>query len=377
MTSVWVTDASLVTALGNDLEQTWQHLLDNKTAIHPVKRFNTDQYAHRPAACIKSLDNTGKTSMIHALLDMLFAGNHSIPADALLITATTKSGVDSLEKLRQGRAIQSPDYMLNHFPEIVAHRLGLTHAGFNISAACASSTIAVARGAGLIAAGKAEAVLICCLDLLTEFVYAGFTALQILSSDPCRPFDRHRQGMSLGEGAAYLLLMSEQRARRQHRKHLGSISGWGVAGDAAHITAPARDGCGLVLAVNQALETAQLDKSQITAISAHGTGTVYNDLMELTAFERIFNERRVPIYGIKGAIGHTLGAAGGIEAALGLKVLQSQTQPPTKGLSEPEERAQKLVSPVAQSISGEHLLSTNSGFGGINAALILKKGADL
>ena len=160
-------------------------------------------------------------------------------------------------------------------------------------------------------------------------------------------------------------------SQREKRGRLGTILGWGVANDAAHITAPAKSGRGLIQAIQQALETAGRKAEEIAAVNAHGTGTVYNDIMELTAFRKIFGERKVPLYSVKGAIGHTLGAAGGIEVALGLKTLAAQTVPPTVGLREPMKEAVPLVSREPQPFSGDCLLTTNSGFGGINAALIL------
>jgi 3-oxoacyl-[acyl-carrier-protein] synthase II len=152
------------------------------------------------------------------------------------------------------------------------------------------------------------------------------------------------------------------------------VLGWGVANDATHITAPARDGCGLILAVRQALAKAELCANAVSAISAHGTGTVYNDLMELTAFATVFGAHRVPIHSVKGAIGHTLGAAGGIEVALGFKALTAGTVPPTAGFRTPEAGAEDIVSSQAVSFAGDVLLTTNSGFGGVNAALLLGKG---
>ncbi len=214
-------------------------------------------------------------------------------------------------------------------------------------------------------------MLVCCVDLVTEFIFSGFSALKALSPIPCQPFDRNRQGLSVGEGAAALLLMSEERAKREHRRPLGTIQGWGMANDASHITAPAKSGCGLVQAISQALRMAQKQPEEITAINAHGTGTIYNDLMELTAFRQIFGERKIPIYSVKGAVGHCLGAAGGIEAALGLETLSAQLVPPTAGLVTPMEEAIGQVSSEPVTISGDTLLTTNSGFGGINAALVL------
>jgi 3-oxoacyl-[acyl-carrier-protein] synthase II len=279
--------------------------------------------------------------------------------------------------MRQKIPADPNDILLASIPGIASNKLGLKGRAINISAACASSSIAIARGAALIATGRADAVLVCCLDVVTEFVFSGFSSLKALSPIPCMPFDRKRNGLSLGEGAATLMLMSRERAEREGRPHLGTVSGWGIAGDAHHITAPARDGSGLIKAVRSALRSAMLEEGDISAISAHGTGTIYNDRMELTAFRHLFGRRKVPVYSVKGAIGHTMGAAGGIEVALGLKTLSEKVVPPTVGLSNPEDDAADLVSVSAREMTGDYLLTTNSGFGGTNAAIILKRGEEM
>ncbi|RLC19620.1 MAG: beta-ketoacyl-[acyl-carrier-protein] synthase family protein [Deltaproteobacteria bacterium] len=369
--SVWITDAVTVTALGNTLWESWQGIVAGQTAIRPVRRFSVDSCNARVAACIEGLEPSGEHSMIHALTERLLTSIGPVPSDALLITATTKSGIDNLERLHQGVSADDQDILLTSIADTVSQKLGLTGKGINISAACASSAIAVARGAGQIASGMAEAVLICCLDIVTEFVFSGFSCLRAMSPEPCRPFDRDRDGLSLGEGAAALLLMSKERACREGRECLGTVMGWGAANDATHLTAPARDGCGLIQAISQAVKKAGLKAEDIATISAHGTGTIYNDMMELTAFREVFGNRKIPVYSIKGAIGHTLGAAGGIEVAVGLKTLSEQIAPPSVGLAHPEGWASGRVSPEPADISGEFLLTTNSGFGGINAAIIL------
>ena len=260
-------------------------------------------------------------------------------------------------------------------PRFIARRLGLAAEGVNINAACASSTIAVAKAASLIRSGRAGSVLVCCIDVITDFVFSGFSALQALSPQPCRPFDRNRNGLTLGEGAAALQFMSAERAAAQQRRSLATVVGWGMSNDATHVTAPARDGSGLIRAIDKALQMSRLKPEQIAAVSAHGTGTVYNDAMEMTAFNHVFGDRALPVYSVKGAIGHTLGAAGGIEVALAARALSEGAVPPTVGLLHPEPQAESMVSPRPQNLSGSHLLTTNSGFGGINAAIILKSGS--
>jgi 3-oxoacyl-[acyl-carrier-protein] synthase II len=216
--------------------------------------------------------------------------------------------------------------------------------------------------------------LVCGLDVVSEFIFSGFSALKALSPNCCRPFDTTRNGLHLGEGGAYLLLMSDTRCRRERCRPLGTLRAWGVAGDASHITAPSREGEGLVLAVHQALQRGQVAPAEIGAISAHGTGSVYNDAMELTAFSKVF-DRPVPLHSVKGATGHTMGASGAIETILGLRSLDEGYIPPTVGLQQPDEPAQGWVAKEKQSLRGDLLLNTNSGFGGINAAVILERGA--
>jgi len=368
-----VTDAAVVTALGASLENLWARLLFRETAIHPIARFPVDrkQYRSKVAAVINDLNPRPGRSLMTDLLDRLADQVDSVPKDAVLITATIKSGIDNLESECRGTPTGMQDILLTSLADHLGARLGLKKNGTCISASCASSTIAVARGAALIASGQADAVLICCADIVSEYVFSGFSALKALAPDPCRPFDDNRQGLSLGEGAAALLLMSPKRAEQEGRGRLGTVCGWGITNDASHITAPVRGGAGLALAIDKALASAQQTADDIAAICAHGTGTIYNDRMELDAFNKIFIGRRLPVFSVKGAIGHTLGAAGGIETALGLRTLATQIAPPTVGFAFPEKGAEGLVSRDQQAIAGDFLLTTNSGFGGINAALVL------
>ncbi|PLY00937.1 MAG: beta-ketoacyl synthase [Desulfuromonas sp.] len=376
MTQVTITAATAVTPLGDTPESTWQGLLAGRSAIAPVSRFDCSRYHAGIAAVIPDLAAAQGTSLCTPLLERLLDGFPAVPSDARLLLASTKGPIDLLERSQRAGALPGREVLAEALLDALRQRFELTAKGININAACASSTIALARAGALIASGRAECVLVVCLDLVSEFVLAGFSALKGLSPTPSRPFDRERDGLSLGEGAAALLLMSQERAQHEGRPMLGRLLGWGVANDANHITAPARDGSGLIAAVEQALQTAQLEHDAVAAISAHGTGTVYNDAMELTAFASLFGARPLPLNSIKGAIGHTLGAAGGIEAALALTALREQLLAPTVGLGQAEEGTPQQVSSIAQSFSGDVLLSTNSGFGGINAALLLAAGED-
>ena len=367
-----ITRASSVTALSNTSEGLWEQLLVGASAIRPVRRFPTDRWTATHAACIDGLDLAEEGAMVNDLLGCLFDGWGRLPADTRIVTATAKAGIDAFEAACRGGPPGDMQVLLpSYLPGLVGRKLGLKDQGVNISAACASSTIALARAAAMIASGRSEVVLVCCVDLMTEFIFSGFAALKALSDEPCRPFDQGRKGLTLGEGAAAVLLMSARRARSENRLGLARVCGWGISNDAAHITAPARDGAGLVRAVRAALAMAGIGPEAVAAISAHGTGTVYNDLMELVAFDQVFGSRALPVGSVKGAIGHALGAAGGIEVALAVKMLAEQRMPGTVGMHTPMAEAAGRVRPRPTAISGEYLLSTNSGFGGVNAALLL------
>ncbi|MBN2418848.1 MAG: beta-ketoacyl-[acyl-carrier-protein] synthase family protein, partial [Deltaproteobacteria bacterium] len=254
-------------------------------------------------------------------------------------------------------------------------KLSLRGESLHVSAACASSTVAIARGAALIESGRCDSVLVCCFDLVTEFVFSGFCSLQAMSPNPCTPFDKNRKGMSIGEGAACLLLMNSQKADEMHKKNMGMLLGWAVTNDATHITRPDQDGYGLSLAIEKSLAMAGLSVASISAVCAHGTGTLYNDSMEIASYKKVFGKRNIPVFSVKGAIGHTLGAAGGIETAVSLKCLSENIIPPTTGFTEPEKGAEGLVSSDAVNAEISYILSTNSGFNGVNSTVILGKGA--
>jgi 3-oxoacyl-[acyl-carrier-protein] synthase II len=370
-----LTHVTAITALG-DLDATYKELIGGKTGIHRIDRFSTSRYSTHIAACIRDLTPSSSRSMIHQLVHKLLLGIPELPKDTLVITATTKGGVDILERRCRGENTDFKDVFPSSISNSISEKLGLENPGFNISAACASSAIAVSQGAMLISTGKFEVVLILCLDLVTEFVFSGFSALQILSNSPCKPFDRNRCGLSLGEGGAAILMMNEKRAGEFGYPCMARVQGWGIASDASNITAPAKNGIGLSLAIRQAIHKSGLNPDSISAIHAHGTGTRYNDEMEIAAFQNALRNHDIPIYSIKGSIGHTLGAAGGIEIAVSVKSLQTKILPPTVGLEIPMESIHQRISSRPLPLDGNVILTTNSGFGGINAAIILEKGED-
>ena len=371
--TVVLTNVGAVTAYGPGLNRLWDGLLDGRSALAATDAFDGRPFLTRWAGLVPGLD-PGRGSRVAALLAALEADMRSCaPADAALVLATTVGEIDLLERAVLGgagnAAASVPEQLLEH----VRTAIGVSGPASVVSAACASSTVALARAATAISAGDSDAVLVVGGDAVTEFVFSGFSALMALSPTPARPFDRDRDGLSLGEGAAYALLMSPDRARRERRPALAALTGWGCAGDANHMTGPSRDGVGLALAIKSALQRAGIRPDQVGAVNAHGTGTVYNDAMEMKAFRHIFGGRCLPVHSIKGGTGHTLGAAGLLEVLVATRSLATGLVPPTPGLARPAPDAAGWVSPQAVPAAGlDCILSTNSGFGGVNAALLLR-----
>ncbi len=176
----------------------------------------------------------------------------------------------------------------------------------------------------------------------------------------------------MGEAAAWLLLMSEERAAREGRVALAEVAGWGLSDDANHMTGPSRESEGMIAAIRAALRSAGVSPDRIGFVSAHGTGTPYNDAMEMRAFRAVLPEP-VPVYSIKGGIGHTMGAAGLVEFAIACRALRERRVPPTVNLTEVDDDARGWVSERPRFINGaDYGLLVNAGFSGINAALVVK-----
>ncbi len=373
MRKVVIAQTCVVTPVGSDLASTFQSFLNNRCGIKKNFRFETKNYKSSYAALIKKVEMPDSRSSFLNLTDLIINQLDNIPKDCVLLTATTQGCADLFAKNQKKQCLINRYLIPSNIPKYVAKKLNLKNSGVNINSACASPTIAIIKGTQMIENNRAECVLIFCADIVSEFVFSGFSALNALSSSPTRPFDIDRQGLSLGDGGAAILLMDEKLAKKQCIAINTLIAGYGIASDATHITAPARDGRGLIIAINNALKTARITPGHIGAINTHGTGTIYNDSMEIAAFKKVFKDLKVPGNSFKGAIGHTLGGAGGIEAAIGTLMLKERILPGTHGFLNPEPGAENLISPENVPFFKRYLLSTNSGFAGTNAALILER----
>lgn len=372
MKTVYISDSAAISAIGSSLDDMWPRLLDGETAIKDIKRFSTERLEFHKGATIPWLDESTSNNKIVNLTEKIASQIRGYDENTFVIWAGIKGDVEYIEN--QHKDIENTSFYLGkHYMEFVRTTLGIKNSGMEVNAACASSTVALALGADMIATGSQSSVLVICADIMSRFSFTGFSALRGLSNKACRPFDAERDGLSLGDGAAALLLTSEDNAKARSIPIEAKLSGWGISNDANHITGPAKDGRGLILAIKSALKQSGIKEDDIEAFCPHGTGTVYNDAMELTALESIFGDRKFPLFSIKGAVGHTLGAAGAIEAAIAIKAMYEGTIPATAGFKIHEERTIGRASAEKQVFGGNNILTTNSGFGGCNAALIFER----
>ncbi len=343
--------------------------MSSQTAIRCCDRFPVDHFDCKRCAAAELMPRKNGESLLWGLVEPLVGTIRGWDAD-FLVLGTTKGEVDLLERECRGNS-SVLDYSLDSLLRKMFARLCIKH-GCVVSSACASSSLALARAAETTAAGKYKRIAVMGVDIVSEFVFSGFSALQALSSDnssptPVKPFDSRRDGLAIGEACAAVLLEGTEYSKGD----IGGLVGWGAASDANHVTGPSREGDGLVAAINAALALARLSPEDIAAVCAHGTGTSYNDSMEMAAYKKVF-KKEIPVFSVKGSIGHTMGAAGLLESIVSLKALERRTVPPTVGFKTPDSLSDGWVSDMPQKIQGDYILKTNSGFGGINTALVFR-----
>lgn len=259
---------------------------------------------------------------------------------------------------------------------LLADELALRGPSFTLSTACSSGAQAIACGADLLQAGGARAVLAGGVDGLCHLTLNGFASLLAMDPEGCRPFDRARAGMSLGEGAAFVVLEREADATERGARPLAFLAGFGNTCDAHHATAPHPEGEGAERAIRAALARAEWELGSVDYVSAHGTGTRDNDLAEGRALRRVFGTDLPPVSSVKRVFGHTLAAAGAIEAIVSVLALQEGFLPPNPGCTELDEEIG--IEPIREcrAANVRRVLSSSFGFGGNNTVLCLEGGGE-
>ena len=406
---VVVTGVGLVSAVGIGTEQTWQSLLAGRSGVAPITHFDTTGFAATIAAEVKGFDpflyieKKDVKKMGLFIQFALAASQFAMEQAQLKITPDLADrtgvyigsgigGFDVIERehtaLMQGgpRKISPffiPAAIVNLAAGFVSIRWGAKGPNSATCTACSSSTHAVGDSFKLIQRCAAD-VMICggAEAAITPMGVGGFAAMRALSTrnhEPTkasRPFDRDRDGFVIGEGSGILILEELGLALKRGARILAEVVGYGMSGDAFHITAPAEDGDGAVRVMQSTLADSSVSPEQVQYINAHGTSTPYNDKLETLAIKKVFGEHasKLAISSTKSMTGHLLGGAGGLEAGITALALRDQVMPPTINLENPDPDCDlDYVPNQSRKAEVEYALSNSFGFGGTNAALLFRR----
>jgi 3-oxoacyl-[acyl-carrier-protein] synthase II len=391
VTSVVVTGIGVVSPYGLGRAAFWQGLSAGRPAIGPLSLFPTDGFRSRIAAEVPGRAFPG-TSARRSRADRLAiaaadeaVADAGLAREALRPAAVVMGGIGGgmleaeawyWEVVRAGvddprgrRALRT--VLPSAHAEALARRYATTGPKATVVLACSSGGAALAMAAELIRAGEAPLALAGGVDALTRICFMGFNALKLLDPEPCRPFARDRRGMSLGEGAGVVVLEDAAHAAARGARPYAVLAGYGLTTDAYHMTAPHPDAEGSVRAMVEALEDAGVPAGAVGHVNAHGTGTVQNDRAEALALRKVFGADGVLLSANKSLIGHTMAAAGALEAIATVLTLVTGRVPPTANLTDPDpEIPFDCVPGVARPLQSEWAMSNSFGFGGQNVSLV-------
>jgi 3-oxoacyl-[acyl-carrier-protein] synthase II len=397
---VAITGVGAISALGHTAPGTWEGLVAGRVGIGPLTLFDTSGDRTHTAAQIRDFDprsllparelrraSRGDLIGLHAALEAVRdAGMDSARPDPRRAGILLGGGAGALLQAEEylGASLAGrhppPSRALGFFPATTADRIArhfdLRGTCDTVLTACSSSTIAIGMAASLVGSGEEDVMLTGGVEALARTTYAGFNALRLVDPEACRPFDRDRRGMSLGEAAVILVLERLEDAERRGAPIYAEVAGFGVAADGRHMTAPDPEGDGIARSMGAALRSAGIAPGDVDHVNAHGTGTEQNDRAETAALKRVFGgrARRIPVVSIKGMVGHCLGAAGAIEAFATAMALREGVVPPTAGLRTPDPDCDlDYVPGAARRVRLRVALSNSLAFGGNNGTLVLRR----
>ena len=390
-----ITGSGIISAAGCGVAAVWESVRANRSGLGPLTLFSSPRYANHLVGQVR--DNVDKLAgnargsrsdklcWIAAREALAAAGLESgpvkiNPARAGVMIGATVGGMLGTEQflaalLREKKHRFGPlrFHECAGAADLCARKIGALGPVATLSTACSAGAMAILAAAELIEQGEADLMLAGAGDSLSRLTLNGFGSLLLLDPNGCRPFDARRAGLSLGEGAAMLVIEAGETALARGAKILARLAGWGASCDAFHATAPQAEGRGALAAMQHALERGQLQPGEIDYVSAHGTATPDNDAMETRALKQLFGGRLPPVASVKRFFGHTLAASGAIKAVLAVQSLREQAVPGTLGFEVADARLG--LEPVkefrAQPVS--RILSNSFGFGGNNVALVFER----
>ena len=406
---VWITGLGIVSPIGSGTQEFWDHLTTGVSGAGPISRFDATDYDTRFACEVKNFSTEGtldrkEAKRMDRFVQFAVVAAYQAVRDAGLdldtidlrragvIIGSGIGGMETFEEQHSALVEKGPRRVSPFFIPMmivdmaagqVSIQLGFKGPNFATVSACASGAHAIGEALRLIRAGDADLILAGGSEAtITPMAMAGFGSARALSTrndDPqraSRPFDKDRDGFVIGEGAALLVLESEDHARRRGAQPLCELAGYGASGDAYHMTAPCVDGEGAARAMQRALDDAALSPQDVSYINAHGTSTPAGDPAEVSAIKTVFGEhaKKLSVSSTKSMTGHLLGAAGGLEAAATALTLARGIVPPTINLENPDPTCDlDFVPNQARSQTVRAALSNSFGFGGHNVTLAVRR----
>lgn len=375
MKEIFITDYNCVTPLGFNVNSNWSSLLEGKSgvALHKITENQEAVYASMIDSeklneeFSKNFENQSFTrleKMILLSLKPLIEG-HPVTADTALILSTTKGNVSLLKN----QTVLPEGAYLAVLAQKIADFFGFKAKPIVVSNACVSGVMAIAVAKNMIQAGQYKDAFVIAGDEITEFVISGFNSFQAIGTEPCKPYDKNRNGINIGEAGAAVYITSTPSETEKFRF---KVSGDSAVNDANHISGPSRTGDGLYASIRNAMAEAKVSSEHIGFISAHGTATLYNDEMEAIAFNRM-ELQNVPLNSMKGFYGHCLGASGLLESIISMESACHHTLLASKNFEETGISQPLNIIKENQTATIQYILKTASGFGGCNAAVVLEK----
>lgn len=393
---VFVTGIGTISPIGLNVAENLKSLRQGKSGIKKARHFKS-KYASTHQFGEVDIDNNSLESQLdlkktegltrtclfaftafkEAVNDAKLSSSEISTSSTAFISASTVGGMCLTDQLHQDANLNSQGSEYLNSYGCSAHTLKIVKEygikGFTntINTACSSSANAIMMGARLIKSGRAKRVIVGGVDSLAKYTVNGFSALRILSEEPCTPFDKNRKGLSLGEGAAYLVLETEDVIN--NKDVYAELTGYGNANDAFHASTISEDATGVISSIKQSIKVANLKPEDIDYINAHGTGTQNNDMVELIGFSKIFKE--IPAFNsTKSFTGHTLGAAGAVEAIYSILSIKNSELYPSLSFTNPiEVFDNKPVTEHKKDIEINNVLSNSYGFSGNCTSLIFSK----
>jgi 3-oxoacyl-[acyl-carrier-protein] synthase II len=375
--TVVVTGIGVMSPLGCTPRSLWQHVVAGQSAARPWPDLASEGYRASTACRIDDLDvpplRRGRALALAAARQAVANAGLEVPPDTGVFVGSTLGESYAFEQAAEGAELDVHDFMVDSFVEAIRGELGAAGPARAVATACAAGNYAVGVAASAIRRGRIRTAIAGGVEPFSRLAMVGFSRSRAMAAEACRPFDRRRTGMLLGEGAALFVLERADDATRRGATPLAEVAALGLSCDAYHAVIPRPDGNGMLGAMRSALSLAGVAATELDWINVHGSGTRPSDAAEGRAIRALFGEADIPpVSGSKGAIGHALGAASALELAICIEGILASVVPPTAGHEEADEECGVACTsrPVARPL--RWVMNNAFAFGGINSALLLR-----